>query len=69
VTEDGRRSAQFEHTMVVTSNGVEVLTQTPSFDVVRAPPAEACDHTGASKVKAPRHLAQYAAAVGVHVDV
>jgi methionyl aminopeptidase len=26
VTEDGARSAQFEHTMVVTDNGVEVLT-------------------------------------------
>ena len=26
VTEDGKRSAQFEHTMVVTETGVEVLT-------------------------------------------
>ena len=26
VTEDGERSAQFEHTLLVTQNGVEVLT-------------------------------------------
>ncbi len=26
VTEDGRRSAQFEHTMIVTDDGVEILT-------------------------------------------
>lgn len=26
VTEDGKRSAQFEHTLVVTQGGVEVLT-------------------------------------------
>ncbi len=26
VTEDGKRSAQFEHTMVVTETGVELLT-------------------------------------------
>ena len=28
VTLDGRRSAQFEHTLVVTPNGVEVMTLT-----------------------------------------
>ena len=27
VTADGRRSAQFEHTLVVTADGCEVLTQ------------------------------------------
>ena len=27
VTQDGRRSAQFEHTLVVTENGAEVLTR------------------------------------------
>ena len=26
VTEDGRRSAQFEHTLLITEDGVEVLT-------------------------------------------
>lgn len=26
VTEDGSRSAQFEHTVLVTQNGVEILT-------------------------------------------
>ncbi|CAG8796123.1 11272_t:CDS:2, partial [Dentiscutata erythropus] len=26
VTEDGRRSAQFEHTLLVTETGVEILT-------------------------------------------
>lgn len=26
VTEDGKRSAQFEHTMIVTDDGVEILT-------------------------------------------
>ncbi|HAY51214.1 MAG: type I methionyl aminopeptidase [Acidimicrobiaceae bacterium] len=30
VTSDGRRSAQFEHTLVVTDDGFEVLTQTSS---------------------------------------
>jgi methionyl aminopeptidase len=30
VTSDGRRSAQFEHTMVVTDGGVEIMTQTAS---------------------------------------
>ena len=30
VTTDGRRSAQFEHTLVVTDDGCEVLTQTSS---------------------------------------
>ena len=27
VTRDGKRSAQYEHTMVVTSDGVEILTR------------------------------------------
>ena len=36
VTADGKRSAQFEHTMIVTDDGVEVLTarvpgQSPPF--------------------------------------
>ena len=26
-TEDGKRSAQFEHTLLITKNGVEVLTK------------------------------------------
>jgi methionyl aminopeptidase len=26
VTQDGKRSAQFEHTLLVTENGVEILT-------------------------------------------
>jgi methionyl aminopeptidase len=30
VTADGRRTAQFEHTMVVTSDGVEIMTKTAS---------------------------------------
>ena len=30
VTSDGRRSAQFEHTLVVTDDGFEILTQTSS---------------------------------------
>ncbi len=30
VTTDGRRSAQFEHTLVVTDNGCEILTKTSS---------------------------------------
>jgi len=69
VTEDGRRSAQFEHTMIVTKKGVEVLTMTPTFDVVRNPPPEALDHTGATTVKAPAHLAKHAQAVGVTVAI
>ena len=36
VTADGKRSAQFEHTMVVTEDGVEVITarleDSPAFD-------------------------------------
>jgi methionyl aminopeptidase len=32
VTLDGRRTAQFEHTLVVAADGVEVLTQTPGGD-------------------------------------
>lgn len=27
VTADGQRSAQFEHTLLITENGVEILTQ------------------------------------------
>jgi methionyl aminopeptidase len=27
VTTDGKRSAQFEHTLLVTENGVEILTK------------------------------------------
>ncbi len=30
VTADGRRSAQFEHTILVTDDGAEIMTQTPS---------------------------------------
>ena len=30
VTTDGRRSAQFEHTLVVTEDGFEILTKTSS---------------------------------------
>ena len=30
VTADGRRSAQFEHTLVCTDNGYEIMTQTSS---------------------------------------
>ena len=30
VTRDGRRSAQFEHTLVVTADGVEIMTRTPA---------------------------------------
>jgi methionyl aminopeptidase len=29
VTADGRRTAQFEHTLLVTENGADVLTLTP----------------------------------------
>jgi methionyl aminopeptidase len=29
VTADGRRTAQFEHTLVVTENGADVLTLAP----------------------------------------
>lgn len=67
-TADGKRSAQFEHTLLVTANGVDVLTTTPDWDVVRDPPSEALDATGASRVKCPAHLAHHPAAVGVTVD-
>lgn len=32
VTKDGKRSAQFEHTMIVTETGVELLTARPGTD-------------------------------------
>lgn len=32
VTQDGKRSAQFEHTILVTKNGVEILTDKPGLD-------------------------------------
>lgn len=31
VTEDGKRSAQFEETLLVTKDGVEVLTAAPGW--------------------------------------
>lgn len=31
VTTDGKRSAQFEHTLLVTENGMEILTASPKF--------------------------------------
>jgi methionyl aminopeptidase len=34
VTTDGKRSAQFEHTILVTENGFEVLTLADGWDVV-----------------------------------
>lgn len=70
VTKDGKRSAQFEHTMVVTANGVEILT-TPGLanDIVVNPPAWARDHSGQQRVPCPPHLAQFARAVGVDVYV
>ena len=30
VTKDGHRSAQFEHTLLVTPDSAEILTQTPT---------------------------------------
>lgn len=38
VTADGKRSAQFEHTMVVTTNGVELLTAREGEPIDRMPP-------------------------------
>lgn len=35
VTADGSRSAQFEHTMLVTENGVELLTARPGEPIDR----------------------------------
>jgi hypothetical protein len=35
VTADGSWSAQFEHTMAVVENGVEVMTAKPQWDGVR----------------------------------
>jgi methionyl aminopeptidase len=69
-TTDGQRSAQFEHTMVVTANGVEVMT-TPDLktDIVMHPQAYARDHSGQQKFPCPAHLAQFARAVGVNVFV
>ncbi|ORZ41190.1 peptidase M24, structural domain-containing protein [Catenaria anguillulae PL171] len=46
VTSDGKRSAQFEHTMVVTATGVDILTLRPEHDVVMdglLPPPEVAD--------------------------
>jgi len=31
VTKDGGRSAQFEHTVLITSNGAEILTKMPDL--------------------------------------
>ena len=31
VTADGKRSAQFEHTLLVTEKGLEILTASPRF--------------------------------------
>ena len=70
VTADGKRSAQFEHTMIVTKNGVDVLTApVPDADLVRSPPAEAKDKSGATRVKCPPHLAKFAEEVGVTVEI
>jgi methionyl aminopeptidase len=69
-TVDGQRSAQFEHSMVVTANGVEVLTTAGlSTDIVMHPPAYARDHSGNQRFPCPPHLAQFARAVGVNVFV
>ena len=70
VTADGSRSAQFEHTLLVTKKGVEVLTAPLSAaDIVRSPPGEASDASGAQRVKCPPHLAEFARAVGVEVEL
>ena len=70
VTEDGQRSAQFEHTLVVTKNGYELLTSPdPKHDIVMSPTAEMCDATGQRRVFCPPHLAQFARDVGVDVEV
>ena len=37
VTRDGKRSAQFEHTMVVTATGVELLTAREGTDATTMP--------------------------------
>jgi methionyl aminopeptidase len=69
-TTDGKRSAQFEHTLVVTEKGVEVLTTASlANDLVLNPPAWARDHSGNQRVPCPPHLAQFARAVGVNVFV
>jgi methionyl aminopeptidase len=69
-TKDGQRSAQFEHTMVVTDKGVEILTTANlANDLVMNPPAWARDHSGNQRVPCPPHLAQFARAVGVNVYV
>lgn len=70
VTEDGQRSAQFEHTLVVTKNGYELLTSPdPQHDVVMSPTAEMRDATGERRVLCPPHLAQFARDAGVEVEV
>lgn len=43
VTRDGKRSAQFEHTFLVTENGCEVLTARVGTDVMSMPPFNAAD--------------------------
>jgi hypothetical protein len=41
VTVDGQRSAQFEHTVLVTSDGAEILTAEPEPEHVTRSRAEA----------------------------
>lgn len=40
VTEDGKRSAQFEHTLLVTETGCEILTASPKFYDISKPVTE-----------------------------
>ena len=69
-TADGERSAQFEHTLLVTKTGVEVLTAPlVDADLVQSPPPEATDASGATRVRCPPHLARFAEAQGVSVEI
>lgn len=40
VTTDGKRSAQFEHTLLVTKDGLEILTASPQFYDMSKPVTE-----------------------------
>jgi len=65
VTADGKRSAQFEHTLVVTKNGCDVLTaRLPTSPPLwwEKPSAEQQQADGAAEVAAQNGLASMAVA-------
>jgi hypothetical protein len=52
-TVDGKRSAQFEHTLLVTETGVEVLTARVGTDITSMPPWDAVNFKRPLEIASP----------------